>query len=644
MQVIPGPPVCLSLLASPPNPVAAGTSVTLTASCSNNPTTYTWTANGLPAGTTTVPSLSVAPTQTTTYAVRASNASGTSAVPQSVIVVVLNPPACLSLLASPPNPVAAGTSVTLTASCSNNPTTFTWTANGLPAGTTTVPTLPVTPAQTTTYTVTASNASGTSAVPQSVIVVVPSNVSAVSGTPQFGNPGQPLADPLIVLVQDAHGNPIAGAGSQLVASSTVSSDVISAPSDVVGRPGQYSYSVALGTSTATRTIKVCLSVTPNQCAAFTVSTRQEVVERPAKQLIAPQELAALTSATQQLSNLNKWLNIHRTLRNPTVTQGLKVSIDGQALPPMSAFALAPTAKDGKPVPQTGGGASAEPDPFERWGGFVQGDLDIGKVAGSSTQTGFDIHTWGLTLGTDYRFTGNHVLGAALGLVKANTDLNDNAGDQNTKGWSISVFGEYVPVENAYLDLIVNYGRNQYDTTRRVVGAVQPSPAIEFASSPHGNQFAAAFSAGYQFYQQAWTLNPYGRIEYVNASIDSFQESGGAGALQVSSQRYKRTVLTAGGQVQYAWSMAWGVLVPYARAEFQYATQASDKPVTAQLVAVPTSGLILQLNGADKHYGNLAVGATAVLPRGVSGYFNYEYVFGNGQFDENRYTLGIRVDF
>ena len=70
-----------------------------------------------------------------------------------------------------------------------------------------------------------------------------------------------------------------------------------------------------------------------------------------------------------------------------MAQGLQVSVDGQALPPMSAFALAPAKTDVKSP--TGGGASADkPDPFERWGVFVNGDIDVGKQSTVGTQTGF----------------------------------------------------------------------------------------------------------------------------------------------------------------------------------------------------------------------------------------------------------------
>ena len=57
------------------------------------------------------------------------------------------------------------------------------------------------------------------------------------------------------------------------------------------------------------------------------------------------------------------------------------------------------------------------------------------------------------------------VGAALGLLKADTNVTDG-GSQDAKGYGLSLYGSYVPMENAYLDGIVNVGRNTYDSQRQ----------------------------------------------------------------------------------------------------------------------------------------------------------------------------------
>jgi outer membrane autotransporter protein len=317
---------------------------------------------------------------------------------------------------------------------------------------------------------------------------------------------------------------------------------------------------------------------------------------------------------------------------------LRVSVDGRPLPPMSTFALAKLDKDGKP--QKGGGGSADKtDPFERWGGFVTGDVNIGRQSTVDTQTGFRLRSNGITLGTDYRFNGNHVLGAAVGFMKADTTLDAGAGTQDADGYSVSLFGSLIPAANAYIDAILNVGRNNYDTERLKAG----SP---FSSSTSGHQWGMAVNAGYAVNRGALSLTPFARVEYVDAKVDGFTESGNRDeALAIGEQRLKGTTVAVGGQVGYAISTSWGVLVPNGRIEYQHVASSSADDVTARIaadtVSLPAQFRIL---GQDKNFGTFAVGVSGVFARGISGFLTYERQFARDNFTDERYLLGLRAEF
>jgi len=36
--------------------------------------------------------------------------------------------------------------------------------------------------------------------------------------------------------------------------------------------------------------------------------------------------------------------------------------------------------------------------------------------------------------------------------------------------------------------------------------------------------------------------------------------------------------------------------------------------------------------------------SAVMPHGVNGFFNYQHLFGKENYSDDRYTLGLRIDF
>ncbi len=559
----------------------------------------------------------------------------------TITTVAIAPSNC-TITPSPSGPVNPGTAVALTVNCANNPTTFIWSANGVTVGTT--QSIVVTPTQTTTYAVTASNDGGPAQSSITVQVNQSTGISYVSGDNQLGNAGAVLPNPLVVKVVNGQGNPFPAAQfvSQVTGGSGTLTLLTPQPAD-----GLYQFSFRFGAETTARTVTVCLADHPSLCVVFHESTFEQVVTIPAKQLIGPQAATAVGAPTVQLNNVRRRLEQIRLWGNPTVTQGLRVSYDGQSLPPLSAFALAPLDQEGKPRlgagegtagrPQTGGGGAADtPDAFERWSVFVNGNIDIGRQSTVEDQTGFKLNTKGITIGTDYRFAGNNVLGAAVGFLRGDADLDAGAGNQDAKGYSFTVYGTYVPIENAYIDGMVNVGHNRYDSQRL-------TPTAAFDSQTSGNQWGLALSVGYAVNRGALALTPYGRVEYVDAKVDAFTESGDPSeALIIGDQRIKATTLTLGGTASYAIGTSWGVLVPNARLEFQYLAQSSANDVSARIAtSAPTQ---IQILGPDKSFGNFAVGVTALFGRGVSAFFNYQQLFGKSNVSDRLYTLGLNVAF
>lgn len=166
------------------NGLNAGTQVGLTALCTtgDTPITYSWNIGVLGSA------LTVAPGTTTSYTVTPSNASGPGATFSTTVYIgnagTGSAPSNCSIAQSPntaSSPVAAGTSVTLSASCSagNAVTSCAW-GNGISSTACSVNV--IAPAATTAYSVTPSNSIGTG--PTTI-----TTVQVSTGTPpvQFQN-------------------------------------------------------------------------------------------------------------------------------------------------------------------------------------------------------------------------------------------------------------------------------------------------------------------------------------------------------------------------------------------------------------------------------------------------------------------------
>lgn len=141
---VPAPVCATAPTVSPSNTIAAGSTATLTASCTNGPTSYTWIPSGSNSAggpvvsgitTNTTGALTFAAAGTYSYTVTATNGSGTSSASPAVTITVTQPataaPTCTGVAQTA---VTAGNSTTLTASCDQTPNSFVWTpTNGGPA-------------------------------------------------------------------------------------------------------------------------------------------------------------------------------------------------------------------------------------------------------------------------------------------------------------------------------------------------------------------------------------------------------------------------------------------------------------------------------------------------------------------------------
>ena len=659
-------PSC-TISASTPNPVPRNTPVTLTASCNNSPLFFQWTTPSGQVPNANGASITVNPTTTTTYTVTSSNASTISPViATGTYTVVKSEAAAISNIVAgtitgvPGRRLAASLEVRVTDQ-SGNPVAnelVNWSVvnPGPSPGTFGSNPSPATNAQgITTNTFTMGNdpggrtlraclASLPSVCTDFQVVAGASQIAAVAGGPLVGAPGRTLSRELAVQVRDAQGNPVAG--------ETVTWSVVNGgpnpgtfatnPSPPTDAQGVTRNTFTMGSDAGGRTLRACLVTLPTVCADFFVVSLQDAVIRPATKIMQPMAELATAAPLAQIHNIRLHLEQLRLRRNPSVIEALRVSVAGRPMPSFGAFALASKDKDGRPVVQRGGGASADQDPFERLGFFVNGDVEIGKHSATGLQNGYDLNTKGVTAGVDYRLPGNGVIGAALGVMKSDADLADSGGSQDGRGYSFSAYGSFVPATGAYVDVIALGGRNKYDTKR--LEPAGTATTAEYDSNTHGRHFAFALTAGADFNRGPVTMNPYVRFDHVDAKIDGFSESGDAGAILVRDLSLRQTVVTLGGQLSYAMSTSWGVLMPNARLELQRRVQGDNRTVNAALLADPTINATAPLEPVDRSYGNVSIGASAVLPKGVSGFFNYERQFGRDNFSNAKYTAGLRFEF
>lgn len=305
---------------------------------------------------------------------------------------------------------------------------------------------------------------------------------------------------------------------------------------------------------------------------------------------------------------------------------------------------------------------AGPNPFGRLGIFVNGTFGFGDKDTTSREAGFDFDTYGVTGGVDYRFTDNFVLGLAFGYATTDSDFAAARGELDVDAYTFSAFGTYY-VGQLYFDGIFSYGWNDFDSTRNIVYAV---PSTDRAGNPvpgtttvnqtarsetDGTQYAFGLSAGYDFTARGFTFGPYGRLSYLKANVDAFQEridntNPGFGlALAINEQDIDSLTWALGGQASYALSTGFGVLVPQVRFEWEHEFLDSQRRITARFVSDPANTrILLDTDNPDRDYFNFGAGLSAVFQRGVSAFVYYETVLALRDVTAHQVAVGVRLAF
>ena len=539
-------------------------------------------------------------------------------------------------------------------------------------------------------------------------IVVPSGsqFTIVSGNNQALVPGQP-SQPMVVKLLNGQGQPIAGEPVQWnVSGSSGALTSPSTPTDASGQaqnqltvvlPGSYTVTAKLAdaptvpvlTFSFNNAVANLPSLTPGQIAvAHAIDNAcPALASMSAAQLTLPQQdllqrcseiVVASGNSPQQVPNaLTQMLN-NKVLPQNQLANSVQLSQFGnlntrlaelrQGAQGISIHGLT-LANDGQSLPLAMLGDMFRKDPkqpddevgkdFERWGFFATGMIERGGFSTDSAGPGFDFHNTSLTAGVDYRFSDAFVAGGALGYNQSKSSLSQNSGKLDVDSFSLNGYFTWYHNNDFYVEGSVIVDWLNYDLSRNIVyqiASLSDSGSTfvnqSTSASPDGHQAALSLSIGKDFSHGAWTISPYVRGDYSRVNLGGFSEtiddpnSPGTGlGTSVESRSLTSALGVLGGRFSYATSFDWGVLVPNATIEWNHEFKNSPQTLVTRFLADPTqTPIVITSNPPDQNYFNVGIGLNAVLPQGRSGFVTWEHLVGFAGAHENRFSLGIRIEF
>ena len=199
------------------------------------------------------------------------------------------------------------------------------------------------------------------------------------------------------------------------------------------------------------------------------------------------------------------------------------------------------------------------------GVWVGGHVQFGTRDQTSDSSGLRFSTDGLSTGVDRRISDRLALGIAAGYAQDQTDIGSDGTKTRAKGSSIAIYGSYQPSLNTYIDSLLGYGTLDLDSDRFVAAA------NDFARGKRdANQWFGSIAAGYEYRQQGVLLSPYGRLDFGQARLKQYTESGaGLAALTYFEQTLPSLQLSIGMRAESMHETDFGWALPRLRVEFRH---------------------------------------------------------------------------
>jgi len=330
--------------------------------------------------------------------------------------------------------------------------------------------------------------------------------------------------------------------------------------------------------------------------------------------------------------------------------GLSLIVNDKPVPP-EMLKLAADEVAGSPTFD-----NREPLFSDRWGFWMRGNFGSSEKSNSSADAGFDADQWGISGGADYQIPEEQAMvGLALGFGESDASFNPSGeGGLNTSAWNISLYGGLYPEDGLfYADGFVAYGHSSLDSERRI-RYIDAGGTIDRTAqgSSDGSTLSVGVSAGHDFLVGPVTISPNARLNYIDATVNGFRESGASGLdLIYDKQDFDSATASIGARITGAWNLGWIVLLPHFRADAVWEFSDSANAFGVRFAndpfvgtASPTPPIIVTSEAADQSFMIFTVGMAAQLRYGISAYVEYTTLEGLEFLDVSDLALGMRIQY
>jgi outer membrane autotransporter protein len=276
----------------------------------------------------------------------------------------------------------------------------------------------------------------------------------------------------------------------------------------------------------------------------------------------------------------------------------------------------------------------------KYGLWLQPLGQWGDQNGNEGQAGYKYGMGGIAGGFDYLLSANLIGGAGIGYFYTDVNLDQNSGNGKINDFAGSIYGTYFK-ERFYLEGVLSYGRNDYDSTRHIAfGSLQRT-----ANNKHyGNAYSGSLEGGYNLWAQEWIFQPLASLGYVYLDEEAFDEEGAGGAnLSVDARQTSNLRSELGLRVSRAFKVDGGSVIPELKAAWLHDFDIDDRHITASFNGFPGAAFTVAGRDIERDGALIGAGITYLHKSGISVSLVYDGEFW-GSYNSNGVYGQLRYEF
>ncbi len=269
------------------------------------------------------------------------------------------------------------------------------------------------------------------------------------------------------------------------------------------------------------------------------------------------------------------------------------------------------------------------------GSSLDGSVATGGAGGKARVNGYLIAT-----GADLHIDNNFVLGAAISYADSTAKLSATPANTKSSAFQVLAYGRYTG--NGWFAEGFAGSSAQHITAGRTVVIGGTTSNLQGRTS--GSSPTVGVSAGMPFVESDFVITPAAGLQWEDASIDGYTETGGVAAMTYHS--FSRTSFTGrlGFDAVGNYTLSNVTIRPLVRAYLVHDFISNTGAVTAAFAQAPGALMTFGLANKSTNWVELGVGAQAKVSDNASVSIRYDATAGRSDLFSGAWTGDLNVRF